>query len=274
MNAQLGGLHIYPIKSAAGIACTEARLGPSGLQYDREWMIVDPQGRGITQREESRLALLQVAIEAGVLSLQNPQGAGPRLDMAHVGKSLEVHIWGAKCLAFDAGDEAAQFLSDWLGKDLHLVRFDPARPRYSNQDWTEGRDVPTLFSDGYPLLVLSRATVADLAARVGRDLPMERFRPNIVLEGVAPYAEDLATTLQTCGATLRLTKACTRCVITTIDHLRGERTDEEPLRTLRGYRYDAALRGVVLGRNAYTLSGEGVTLRAGTVVELQPNTPL
>jgi uncharacterized protein len=268
MNALLGGLFIYPIKSAAGIACTDARLGPSGLQHDREWMIVDPQGRGITQREDSRLALLQVAINAGVLSLRNPQGAGPQLDVAHAGNSVEVHIWGAKCLAFDAGDDAAQFLSGWLGKELRLVRFDPVRPRYANQDWTAGSEVPTLFTDGFPMLVLSAATIADLAARVGRDLPMERFRPNLVLEGVAPYAEDLATTLQTCGATLQLTKACTRCVITTIDHVQGERTDEEPLRTLRGYRYDAALRGVVLGRNAYALSGEGVKLQTGAVVEL------
>jgi uncharacterized protein len=274
MTARLSRLYIYPIKSAAGIACDTAKLGPFGLQHDREWMIVDAHGRGITQREEARLALLQVAIDAEQLSLSNPFGSGPRLKLTHIGTSVEVHVWGAMCLAFDAGDEVAQFLSDWLGRALRLVRFDTTRHRLANQDWTAGQDVPTLFTDGFPMLVLSFATIADLAARVGRELPIERFRPNLVLEGVAPYAEDSAATLHTDGATLQLTKACTRCVITTIDHVRGERTDDEPLRTLRSYRYDAALRGVVLGRNAYTLSGEGVMLRTGTEVELQPHTPL
>jgi uncharacterized protein YcbX len=268
MTATLAGLYIYPVKSAAGIRVGSAKLGPWGLTHDREWMIVDPAGRFLTQREESRLALLRTAIEGGALHLSNPQGAGPRLALDHQGERREVQVWKAHCTAFDAGDEAATFLSDWLGRPLRLVRFDVRQPRLSNPEWTGGREVPTLFSDGYPMLVLSQASIDDLSARVGQSLPVERFRPNLLLGGVAPYAEDAATELSVGAVRIALTKACTRCAITTIDQQRGERTGDEPLRTLKGYRFDAALRGVVFGRNAYTLAGDGAELRRGMPVTL------
>jgi uncharacterized protein YcbX len=237
MTAVLAGLFIYPVKSAAGIACEDAVVGPRGLQHDREWMVVDPAGRFVTQRDEATLALLQVAIEGGRLQLSSPAGTGPVLALDHEGEAREVIVWRAHCAAFDAGNEAAQFLSDWLGRPLRLVRFDARRARLSNHDWTAGRDVPNQFSDGYPQLVLSQGSVDDLAARVGQPLPVERFRPNLLLGGVAPYAEDEAATLVAGAARFTLTKACTRCVITTIDQARGERTGEEPLATLKSYRF-------------------------------------
>jgi uncharacterized protein YcbX len=268
MTARLAGLFIYPVKSAAGIASESAVLGPRGLQHDREWMIVDPAGRFVTQREEARLALLQVAIADGELQLSNPQGAGPSVPVDHEGEPREVNVWRAQCAAFDAGEPAAQFLSSWLGRPLRLVRFDARRPRLSNHDWTAGRDVPNQFSDGYPLLVLSQGSVDDLGARVGKPLPVERFRANLVLEGVAPYAEDAAAGLAAGDAQFTLTKACTRCVITTIDQRLGERDGEEPLRTLRTYRHDKALRGVVFGRNAYAVAGIGSRLQRGMPASL------
>jgi uncharacterized protein YcbX len=268
MTAVISRLAIHPVKSAAGITCERVRLGPCGLEHDREWMIVDAAGRFVTQREEARLALLKVAIADGRLHLANPEGEGPSLALDHEGALREVTVWRAQCAAFDAGDEAAQFLSGWLGRDLRLVRFDARRQRLSNHDWTGGRDVPNRFSDGYPLLVLSQASVDDLAARVGRPLPVERFRANLVIDGVAPYAEDAAGAMVAGAARFTLTKACTRCVITTIDHQRGERDGEEPLRTLRGYRHDKALRGVVFGRNAFAVAGVGTELWRGMPVRL------
>lgn len=268
MSAILAGLYIHPVKSAAGIACDSAMLGPHGLQHDREWMVVDGEGRFVTQREEGRLALLFTAITGGRLVLANPQGPGPSLDLAHEGEVREVQVWRSRCDAFDAGEEVAQFLSGWLGRPLRLVRFDRRRMRLSNHDWTDGRDVPNLFSDGYPMLVLSEASVADLSVRVGQALPPQRFRANLLLGGVAPYAEDAADELRLGAARVRLTKACTRCVITTIDHHTGERTGDEPLRTLKGYRFDKALRGVVFGRNAFAVEGEGTTLHRGMSVTL------
>jgi uncharacterized protein YcbX len=268
MTATLAGIWIHPVKSAAGIACETAVLGPRGLAHDREWMIVDPDGRFLTQRDEARLALLATAIEGGCLKLANPQGPGPSVALDHGGEAREVIVWRSQCAAFDAGKEAAQFLSEWLGRPLRLVRFDARRARLANHDWTGGRDVPTAFSDGYPLLVLSQASIDDLSARIGRRLPVERFRPNLLLDGVAPYAEDQATTLATGEVRLALTKACTRCVITTVDPQRGVRDGEEPLATLKTYRHDRALRGVVFGRNAYALEGDGATLQRGMPASL------
>jgi hypothetical protein len=246
-------------------------LGPRGLRHDREWMIVDPAGRFVTQRDESRLALLGVAIDGGGLQLSNPQGAGPRVALDHEGEFREVIVWRSQCAAFDAGEEVAQFLSGWLGRPLRLVRFDPRRARHSNHDWTGGRDVPNTFSDGYPVLVLSQGSIDDLSARVGKALPVERFRPNLLLGGVAPYAEDTAGSLVAGEARFTLTKACTRCVITTIDHQRGERDGEEPLATLKSYRYSSELRGVMFGRNAFATAGVGALLRRGMSVELPRN---
>jgi uncharacterized protein YcbX len=150
------------------------------------------------------------------------------------------------------------------------VRFDARRPRLSNHDWTAGRDVPNHFSDGYPLLVLSQASIDDLSSRVGKALPVERFRPNLLLGGVGPYAEDEAATLAAGAARFTLTKACTRCAITTIDQQRGERDGEEPLATLKSYRFSKELRGVLFGRNAYAVAGEGATLARGMPVSLLP----
>ncbi len=274
MTAVLAGLFLYPVKSAAGIACSAAELGPYGLRHDREWMVVDAGGRFLTQRNEGRLALLGTAIADGQLHLSAPQGAGPSLDLQHEGEVSEVQVWGARCQAFDAGREAAQFLSDWLGRPLRLVRFDTRQPRLSNQDWTGEREVPTLFSDGYPMLVLSQASIADLAGRVGQDLPVQRFRPNLLLGEVPAYAEDEARQLAIGSVRIALTKACTRCVITTLDHTRGESTGDEPLRTLKRYRFDPALRGVVFGRNAYATAGVGSILRRGDSVQLLPDQPL
>jgi uncharacterized protein YcbX len=268
MTAILAGIYVYPVKSAAGIACSEATLGPYGLLHDREWMVVDGAGRFVTQRNEAKLALLGTAIVDGRLLLSSPAGTGPALHLQHEGELRQVQVWGASVPAFDAGDEAAQFVSELLGRSLRMVRFDPRHRRLSNQDWTAGHEVPTLFSDGYPMLVLSQASIDDLAARVGTDLPVQRFRPNLLLGGVTSYAEDAASELVLDSVRIALTKACTRCVITTIDHVHGERTGEEPLRTLKGYRHDAALRGVVFGRNAYATAGVGSILRCGDAVQL------
>jgi uncharacterized protein YcbX len=266
MSISLAGLFIHPVKSAAGIACERAVLGPCGLEHDREWLIVDAGNRFVTQREEARLALLTTAIADGKLRLGNPHGPGPAVPLDHEGDAREVQVWRSVCAAFDAGDEVATFLSDWLGRPLRLVRFDRRRVRLSNHDWTDGRDVPNQFSDGYPMLVLSEGSIADLSARVGQALPVQRFRPNLLLRGLAPYGEDALSEIAVGPARIQLTKACTRCVITTIDHQRGARTGEEPLRTLKTYRHDAALRGVVFGRNAYAMAGEGTEFKVGMPV--------
>jgi len=268
MRATLGRLFIYPVKSAAGIECERVLLTPQGFQHDREWMIVDATGQFLTQREEGRLALLSTAIEDGRLRLSHPAGGSIAVDVDHGGASVDVQVWRTRCRAFDAGAQAAQFLSDFLGRPLRLVRFDMSKPRLSAAEWTGGREVATLFSDGYPLLVLSQGSIDDLAARVGHALAVQRFRPNILLDGVEPYAEDAAGGIESGEVRLQLTKACTRCAVTTIDHLTGARAGDEPLATLKAYRFDRQLHGVVFGRNAYAVAGVGGTLTRGAPVSI------
>jgi uncharacterized protein YcbX len=251
MNAtpHVAALNVYPVKSCAGIALDAATLAPTGLAHDREWMVVDPVGHFLTQRDAPRLALLRTALGAGALTL----GAGAttlQLPFDHDGPLREVMVWRSRVPAYDAGEDAAALLSDWLGRPARLVRFDGRHTRLSNQDWTGELKAPNFFTDGYPVLVTTLASLADLNRRLAVPLPMDRFRPNIVLGGVDAWAEDAVRELQGGDARLRIVKPCTRCVITTTDQARGERDGEEPMRTLKTFRYDAALRGVTFGQNA------------------------
>jgi len=268
-GAHIHSLYVYPVKSCAGIAQASARLAATGFAHDREWMIVTPEGQFLTQREAPRMALITTRLAGDTLRLATPAGKAPPLALDHEGARCEVTVWRSRCPAFDAGDAPAAFLSDWLQRPVRLVRFDPAGERLSSREWTGEISAPNLFSDGYPLLVLSVASVADLNRRVGRDLPMNRFRPNVVITGVPAYTEDMGSELVAGEVALRLTKPCTRCAITTTDQVTGERDGEEPLRTLKTYRFDRELHGVTFGRNAVILRGQGGNLAVGQPVVLR-----
>ena len=265
----LAGLHVHPVKSCRGIALEEAVLTEAGLEHDREWMVVTPEGRFLTQRELPRLALVATRLEPRALWLSAPGVAPLELPFGHPGTPVEVVVWRDRCAALDAGEAAARWLGDVLGRDARLVRFDAARRRRSDPAWTGDTEAYTRFADAFALLVLSTASLADLNARLGTPLPMERFRPNLVLDGLPPYGEDTLGGF-TLGARVRLrvVKPCTRCVITTTDQDTGAVDGVEPLRTLKRYRWDATLRGVVFGQNAIVLAGAGTTLARG--MEVRP----
>jgi uncharacterized protein len=261
----IASLHVYPVKSCRGIELTQAELTPRGLRHDREWMVVTLEGRFLTQRELPRLALITPGIAGNALSLR-ADGAGDiavTLD-ADSALSREVTVWGDTVLARDEGDAAARWLSDYLQRPVRLVRFDPSRRRATDPAWSAGRQGESAFSDGYPLLVLSHASLSDLNARLPRPLPLDRFRPNLVLDGCDPYAEDSLRLLQSGSAALSLVKPCTRCIITTTEQSTAERDGEEPLRTLRSYRFSSELRGVTFGQNAIVESVG--TLRVGDAI--------
>jgi uncharacterized protein len=261
----IAALHVYPVKSCRGIALTQAELTPRGLRHDREWMVITPEGRFLSQRELPRLALIAPGITGQELQLQAP-GAGSiavALD-AGAGPSREVTVWDDAVLARDEGDAVARWLTDFLQRPVRLVRFDPSRRRATDPVWSAGRPGESAFSDGYPVLVLSRASLSDLNARLPQPLPLDRFRPNLVLDGCDPYAEDSLRVLQSGPVALRLVKPCTRCIITTTDQATAERAGEEPLRTLRSYRFNSELRGVTFGQNAIV---ENIgTLRVGDAI--------
>jgi uncharacterized protein YcbX len=256
-------LHTYPIKSARGLAHDESLLVTTGFAQDREWLVVDERNRCVTQRELPLLATLQPQLLGNALTLQAPMQAPLSIDARSEQEARRVHIWSDDCAAFDCGDEVANWLSAWLGRTLRMVRFDSREARLSNARWTGDVAAPNLFTDGFPLLVANTASLVELNSRLSRALPMERFRPNIVIDGLPAYAEDQIDELSCGEVRLRLVKPCVRCSITTTDQQAGMLDGDEPLRTLKSYRHDHQLKGVTFAQNAIIVSGVGARLRVG-----------
>lgn len=262
-------LNIYPVKSCRGIALREASVTPTGFQFDREWMIVGDNYRFITQREEPRLALIETAIYAGNLTLRAPgMRSNLTVSLDARGPSVQAVCWRDVCAAFDMGEHAATWLTEYLGSPRRLVRFDPSFERISSPEWTGEVESSSQFSDAFAWLVISQSSLDDLNGRLPSALPMNRFRPNIVLEGTEAYAEDRILELATDAVQWRLVKPCTRCAITTTDQATGERTSDEPLRTLKSYRFSRELKGVLFGQNAILLHGDGATVRVGERLDI------
>jgi len=260
---QIASLHYYPVKSCAGVDVDCVQLTSAGIAMDRAWMVVTPSGRFLTQRELPRLALIRPTIVEGVLMLAVPGLSVLRVPPGLEGSRVPVAIWKDTCPGIDAGDEAAAWLQQCLERECRLVRFDPAHRRLSSMEWTGGLEAENRFSDGYPLLVIGRASFDDLNARLARALPMNRFRPNIVIEGLGPYDEDRVDELFDDDVRLKIVKPCTRCTITTTEQSTGEVDGVEPLRTLKSYRHDRTLNGVLFGQNAIIVQGHGAALRRG-----------
>jgi uncharacterized protein YcbX len=260
---RITALNVYPVKGCRGIALDSARVAATGFEHDREWLIVRPDGRFMTQREDPRLALIEPTLADEALQLRVPGGVELRVPFDAQGKEVEVTCWKDRCAAFDAGDEAAAFLTRYLGAPYRLVRFDARRKRLSNAQWTPGVEALNQFTDGFPWLLISEASLEDLNSRLSRQLPMNRFRPNIVVNGLPPFGEDRVHELVADGVRLRRAKPCARCIVTTTDQATGTRDSDEPLRTLAKFRFDRELKGVLFGQNMILIDGVGEQLRVG-----------
>ena len=268
----VAALTVYPVKGCRGIDLQEAEVAPTGLACegarDREWMVVDADGRFVTQREAPALALVRTALRGGRLELLVP-GSDPLRPEA-AGSRRDVVVWRSAVRGIDAGDACARSLSAHLGRDVRLVRFDDALPRPCSPEYVGDSGATTLFADGYPVLVIGRASLDDLNARLAARgfpaLPMNRFRPNVVLDGIEPYDEDHLGAIAVGGVTLKPVKPCIRCEVTTTDQDTSRR-NLEPLRTLATYRQDDRFGGVKFGVNAIVVSGAGATLACGMAGE-------
>jgi uncharacterized protein YcbX len=273
---QLAGIFLYPVKSLRGLEVAEAAVDALGLAGDRRFMIVDPAGQFLTQRSLPRLARIATALDADELTLR-AEGAGEvrvRRAPDPAAALRPVSIWKDPGLqAEDCGEEPARWLGEFLGTPCRLVRIGPAfaRPIPGTKlaGLPAGRQVG--FADAYPFLVLGESTLADLNARLaaqgGPALPMDRFRPNLVVRGSAAYAEDGWERFRLGGVVFRGGEPCARCVITTTDQATGER-GPEPLRTLAGYRRDPREPAKVnFGRNFLHETSPAV-LRTGEPLEL------
>jgi uncharacterized protein len=266
--ATITALNIYPVKSCGGIALTTAQLTSTGFAHDRQWLIVQPNGRFVTQREQPRLALIRPTLHASSLTLQAPEQGPLEIGLTHDGEATRVQCWKDECAAIDAGDDAARWLERYLGQPHRLVRFDPAFRRRTDPSWTGDIEAHSQFSDGFPWLLISQASLQDLNSRLDAPLPMTRFRPNIVVDGLKAFEEDSIEELTLGSVALRPVKPCTRCAITTTDQLSGQRVGDEPLRTLRTYRFDRQLKGVTFGQNVILRRGVGDWLRVGDAMTL------
>jgi uncharacterized protein YcbX len=268
MRATLTDLYTYPVKSCRGVRSEAARMDSTGLADDRHWMLVRPNGRFVTQRELPRMALILTSLDDQALTLRATGRTALRVARDARTATLGVTVWKFDGHGIDCGDAAAEWVSEFLETPLRLVRFDPESPRVCSPEWTPGTRAVTEFSDGFPMLVISRASLAALNARLPKALPMERFRPNLVIDGVAAFDEDRIHELRTDGVTIRIVKPCARCAITTTDQQKGERDGVEPLETLKQFRFDRELRGVTFGQNAIPIAGVGRELHVGQTFDI------
>ncbi|ROS00317.1 hypothetical protein EDC56_2963 [Sinobacterium caligoides] len=214
-------LYIHPVKSLRGIAVDSIELDKFGAKYDRRWMVVDPDGQFITQRQHSEMTKISTAIEDGQLTLRDDNGE-IQVAEANANVEMQVKVWGDTVIAQDCGDEVAQWLEQRLAVVCRLVYIADhidriVAPAYSDGQQTVG------FADGFPLMVISQASLDDLNGRLEEKVTMSRFRPNIVVGGCEPFAEDSWSSLKHERVNFTVAKPCSRCSIPSLDPLTGER---------------------------------------------------
>lgn len=301
-------INLYPIKSLKGISVDSARVEPRGLQYDRRWMLTDKDGKFLTQREFPRMATITTEVMSDELRVMSDGIGELRVPLEpRSGARQQVTIWQSVCHGVVYDDEVNQWFSDVLSTPCQLVYMPDDTRRSVNDRFDRGGEIVS-FADGYPLLVIGEASLADLNKRIGtrtppsaggdaeppprpsatptnsggeffEPLPMNRFRPNIVVTGSEPYAEDNWTRIRVGNAVFRTTKPCERCVVPTVDQQKGEFAGKEPLRTLATYRVAKDVmperfealgvtpNAVLFGQNLIAET-PGATVRLGDEVEI------
>ncbi|MES2100134.1 MAG: MOSC N-terminal beta barrel domain-containing protein [Pseudomonadota bacterium] len=270
-TVSVASLHVYPIKSCGGIALTEALLIETGIEFDRAWMVVDPAGMFVTQRELPRMALIQPTLKHSEMVLRAPGMLALHVALDRVEERVSATVWGDEVAAYDMGDLCAQWFSDFLGRPLRLARFDPEQKRLSDHRWTGTLDAENAFADGFPILVSSVAALDELNRRLRSqglpDVTMARFRPNLVLDGLDAHGEDaldeIAFATDAGPVRIKLVKPCARCPIPDVDPVTAE-PGHAVGDTLAGYRADARLDGkITFGMNAVIVEGIERVLRVG-----------
>lgn len=268
---RLAALNLHPIKSCAAVPVDEALLIETGLQLDRAWMVVDAKGVMLTQRAWPRMALVQVRLRDDDMVLRAPGMLALHVSLDAVEEATSARVWRDEVKAYDMGDLAAQWFSDFLGTPARLVRFDPEEKRLADRAWTGDVEAEVAFVDGFPLLVASTASLAELNRRLveggNAAVGAERFRANLWLEGLQAHDEDHIdeVTIDAEGGPvrIRLVKPCVRCVIPNVDPGNAE-VGREPWQTLSTYRADARVQGgISFGMNGIILEGIDRVLRPG-----------
>ncbi len=231
---ELSELNIYPVKSLAGTSLTHSIVDDFGLHNDRRWMLVDKQGKMLTQRKLARMCLVHPQPTSSGIRMSAPGMADMEVSIASPENTCKVQVWHDVCNAYDAGDQAALWLSEFLATNCRLAYFPDDEVRQLDQDYAQADD-KTAFSDGFPFLLISQASLDDLNSRLETPVTMSRFRPNLVISGSKAFEEDQWKRIRIGDMTFRLVKPCSRCNIPTIDPDTGEK-GKEPIKTLSEYR--------------------------------------
>ncbi len=270
-TVSIAGLYVHPVKSCARIAVDQAVVIETGLEWDRQWMVVDPTGEFVSQREMPKLALVRPTLRANDLMLRAPGMLALHLALDAIESETRVRVWNDEFRAGDMGDLAAQWFTDLLGQRVRLARFDPEVQRVSETRWTGDTRALTAFADAFSLLVISSSAIDQLNSRLQTNgaapVQSDRFRPNLVLDGLQPHEEDWIDRITFDGpdgpVVLRLVKPCIRCSIPDVNPERGE-PDHAVGAELSAYRADARMNGqITFGMNAVIEDGFERSLRVG-----------
>lgn len=254
-------LSIYPLKSASGNSLMRMYLGAMGPSFDRRWMVVRPEGTAVTQRQYPRMCLIGTALKNNALSLSAP--GMPRVDVERPSEDmLQSEVWGSEVSGQDCGEVVAQWLSQYLGLEARLIYMADDYQRLVDQDYASNRELVG-FADGFPLLICSDASLQNFNSHLNKSISMDRFRPNIVIAGCEPYAEDRWKKIRIAGIEITLAKPCSRCVMPSIDQQTGIK-DNAVLDALNTYRRQQGK--TYFGQNGLYLK-QGV-LKVGDAVQV------
>ncbi|MCW8825091.1 MAG: MOSC domain-containing protein [Gammaproteobacteria bacterium] len=231
---KVSGLSIHPVKSLGAITLKHAQIDHFGLAGDRRWMVIDEAGVMRTQRQLPRMTMVKTELMADGLKISAPDSKSIKISYPKDSERSLVKVWNDQCAAIDGGDEAAEWLSQFLGEPSRLVYFPENELRQVDPNFANVGE-RTAFSDGFPILLISQPSLDDLNARLESPVTMQRFRPNLVIDGCEPFAEDGWQKIRIGDITLRIVKPCSRCVIPTIDLDTGMK-GAEPIKTLASYR--------------------------------------
>ncbi len=256
MSTSLGkvsSLSIYPVKSMRGIDLESSKITNLGLEFDRRYLVVDMENVFITQRNLPRLATIRALIDESGMTLRSEGKGQISVQNESFATNCKVTIWKDHIEAQDMGDDASMWLTQALATPCRLVKLTAQSKRQIDPDFANSGEFVS-FADGFPILIANQSSLEDLNRRMGNPLPMNRFRPNIVVEGFKAWDEDSWTIVQIGDVSFRVAKPCARCRVTTQDQMTGMKHGEEPLVTLAKFRNFE--KKVIFGQNLIP-NGEG-----------------
>jgi uncharacterized protein YcbX len=268
----LSAIYVYPIKSLSGIPLVRAKVQPIGLQHDRRWIVVDAKGEMMTQREHPHMALAKVMLEPKGLRVQAPNLPILRVPFdIDTTNRMNIRVWHSELNAPLVSEEASRWFTKFLGQTAHLVYMSDEVHRAVDSQYAISDADQVSFADGFPFLLTNHSSLKDLNAKLDRTISMLRFRPNLVVDGAAPFEEDEWRTIDIGGMRFHLVKDCARCAMTTVHPERGEFDGKEPLQTLSSYRLKN--QKAMFGRNVIVESpvGEIAIGDQVNVIELTPD---